>query len=352
MEYTHLNSQIERTVTLKGIDPKYRDIPNFVIGISKEIWEERCISKMRSYYSPDLVVRSPTGILRGNEALVSQTLANCHEFPDRQLFAEDVMWSGDKRRYLSSHRLMTTATHSNHGQFGKATGRRFQIHTIADCAASANMIDDEWLVRDYGGIVRQLGKNPRSFARNQIKREGGSEKAVRPFVPEDDVTGPYIGTGNNNEWGQVYVNSLMRIMNGDVNHILKDWDRAVQGNYSGNHYAIGCDAVVKFWVALRAAFPSAKFKIHHQIGMEEDMRPPRAAVRWSLEGKHDGWGAFGRPTGAWVHVMGMSHAEFGPWGLRREWALYDEVAIWKQILLHDGSCCQTSSTGFQNEQGS
>jgi hypothetical protein len=29
----------------------------------------------------------------------------------------------------------------------------------------------------------------------------------------------------------------------------------------------------------------------------------------------------------------MCHAEFGPWGLRREYALYDEIAIWKQILM-------------------
>ena len=33
--------------------------------------------------------------------------------------------------------------------------------------------------------------------------------------------------------------------------------------------------------------------------------------------------------------MGISHAEFGPRGLRREWTLYDEVAIWKQIVLHE-----------------
>jgi hypothetical protein len=34
--------------------------------------------------------------------------------------------------------------------------------------------------------------------------------------------------------------------------------------------------------------------------------------------------------------MGMTHAEWGPWGLRREVTLYDEVAIWKQILLQAG----------------
>jgi hypothetical protein len=37
-----------------------------------------------------------------------------------------------------------------------------------------------------------------------------------------------------------------------------------------------------------------------------------------------------------VHVMGISHAEFGPWGLRREYTLFDETAIWKQIALKTG----------------
>ncbi len=72
------------------------------------------------------------------------------------------------------------------------------------------------------------------------------------------------------------------------------------------------------------------------IGREDPMMPPRAAVRWSLFGRHDGWGGFGAPSGAAVYVMGITHAEFGPWGLRREWTLYDETAIWTQIALHEG----------------
>ena len=31
--------------------------------------------------------------------------------------------------------------------------------------------------------------------------------------------------------------------------------------------------------------------------------------------------------------MGLSHAEYGPWGLRREFVIFDETAVWKQILL-------------------
>ena len=89
-------------------------------------------------------------------------------------------------------------------------------------------------------------------------------------------------------------------------------------------------------MSLRSSFPSAKFEVHHQIGRTDDHSAPRAALRWSLDGVHSGWGAFGPPTGAPVHVMGLSHAEYGPWGLRREFVLFDETAIWKQILLHTG----------------
>ena len=65
--------------------------------------------------------------------------------------------------------------------------------------------------------------------------------------------------------------------------------------------------------------------------------PPRAALRWSLRGRHDGWGRFGAPDrrGRLPHGC-MAHAEFGPWGLRREYVLFDEVAVWKQILLQTG----------------
>ena len=84
---------------------------------------------------------------------------------------------------------------------------------------------------------------------------------------------------------------------------------------------------------LRASFPRADFAIHHVIGRDDPAMPPRAAVRWSLTGEHAGHGLFGPPSGAEVHVMGITHAEWGPWGLRREFTLWDEIAIWTQILL-------------------
>lgn len=327
---------------MKAFSNRWKDFPDYIIGVTREIWEERGIATLNHTYAPDIPVRSPMGISRGNQSVIASTMATVHEFPDRQLYGEDVIFSDDPEAgLLSSHRLITTATHSQDGAFGPATGKRFTARVIADCAARGDTIYDEWLVRDYGGIVRQLGMEPREYARILIEREGGPGCAARPFTPENDVPGQYRGTGNDNAWGQRYADTLTRIMAADFAHIHASYDRAVVGEFSGARQALGREAVTSFWVGLRAAFPSASFAIHHRIGMEGGMMSPRAALRWSLDGTHDGWGAFGRPTGARVHVMGMSHAEFGPFGpdgvgLRREFALYDEVAIWKQILLQTG----------------
>ncbi|MXQ08096.1 nuclear transport factor 2 family protein [Alphaproteobacteria bacterium GH1-50] len=319
---------------MKGFSDKWRDFPDYIIGITKEIWEDRGIATLNHYYSDDIPVRSPMGIQRGNQSVIASTMATCHEFPDRQLFGEDVIWSGDDEAgYLSSHRLITTATHSADGQFGPATGKTWTVRVIADCAAKADTIYDEWLVRDYGGIVRQLGLSPRDYAETLIAAEGGPEAAARPFTPDMDVDGGYHGTGNDNEWGQRYADTLSRIMDKDFTHIRETYDRAVIGEYAGAVSVLGTEGVTAQWLGLRSSFPNATFRIHHQIGMEGGMLPPRAAIRWSLNGLHEGWGSFGKPTGAHVHVMGMSHAEFGPWGLRREFALWDEIAIWKQIHL-------------------
>lgn len=334
-------------MSIPGFSQKWKDFPDFIIGITREIWEDRGIGTLKQYYAQDIPVRSPMGIQNGNKEVMASTLATLHEFPDRQLFGEDVIWCGNETDgYLSSHRIISTGTHLNDGVFGKATGKKFKVRIIADCAALEDTIYDEWLVRDYGGIVRQLGFTPKKIAAKLIKLEGGPDHCSKPFLPENNIEGKYKSTGNENIWGQRYAQTLKRIMAMDINTIGNDYDRAVTTQYAGGKDGISWESVQDFWLALRSAFPNAEFTIHHQIGMDADMLPPRAAIRWSLDGKHEGLGAFGKPTGARVHVMGISHAEFGPFvengtqgdaTIRRECALYDEIAIWKQILMHTGA---------------
>ena len=322
---------------MKGFDPKFTDFPDYIIKITKEIWEDRGIDTLHQYYAPDIIVRSPGSVVSGNQNVIAATMATLAEFPDRKLFGEDVIWSGTpKDGMLSSHRLHSTATHVNPGVYGAPTGKKLHYKIIADCHAINNQINDEWLIRDQGAIVRQMGIDPRDYARDLIAREGGAVACVRPMTPANDIAGPYTSKGNDNEWGQRYADLLTRIMGAGFSAIPGEYDRAANLEYPGGVTAVSHGGADKFWMGLRASFPSAKFEIQHVIGREDPMMPPRAAVRWSLWGKHDGWGAFGAPTGADVYVLGISHAEFGPWGLRREYTLFDETAIWKQIELAIG----------------
>lgn len=322
---------------MKGFDPKFKDFPDYIIGITKEIWEDRGIATLHHYYSPDIVVRSPASVVIGNRNVIGATMATLAEFPDRTLLGEDVIWSGTPEEgMLSSHRLLSTATHSADGVYGPATGKKLVYRILADCHAIDNQINDEWLIRDQGAIVRQMGWDPKQYAADLIAKEGGPSNCVRPLTPETDQPGPYKGTGNDNEWGLKYADILGRIMGADMAAIESEYDRAVQSEYPGGITGHSWTPVDRFWMGLRAAFPDATFRIDHRIGRDDPMMPPRAAIRWSLTGKHSGWGAFGAPTGADVYVLGISHAEFGPWGLRREYTLFDETSVWKQILLATG----------------
>ncbi len=322
---------------MRGFSDRWKDFPDYILGITKEIWEDRGIGTLNEYYTADIPMRFPEGISIGNQRTINATLATLAEFPNRELTGEDVIWCGNEDDgFLSSHRLLTMGTHTGSGYFGPATGKKFVIRAIADCAAINGQINDEWLIRDTAGIVKQLGKQTKKFARDLIEREGGAKNCVKPFTPSLDVKGPYKGKGNNNEWGSRMSDILSRIMTKDLSVIRAEYDRAVCTEHPASTTVHSWAATEKQWMGLRSSFPSAEFKIEHQIGREDPMLSPRAAVRWSLHGKHDGWGMFGQPTGAQVYVMGFTHAEFGPYGLRREYTLFDHVSIWKQIFMAQG----------------
>ncbi|WP_234495777.1 ester cyclase [Vibrio maritimus] len=324
-------------MTMAGFDEKWRDFPDYILGITQEIWEDRGLSTLHHYYSPDIIVRTPLSIVKGNKNVIGATMGTLAEFPDRQLLGEDVIWSGTPEQgMLSSHRIISTATHAKDGVFGKATHKKLKFRIIADCHAINNQINDEWMIRDIGAIAKQLGMSSEQYARQLIEAEGGVEHSAFPFTPAIDIEGPYRGVGNDNEYGQRYEDLLRRIMSAEFSVIPKEYDRACIGEYTGGQTALSHSEVDQFWMSLRSSFPNAEFKVHHRIGLDEKMMSPRAAIRWSLQGKHEGYGMFGKPSGKDVYIMGISHAEFGPWGLRREFTLLDESAVWKQILLQQG----------------
>ncbi len=327
---------------MKGFDAKFTDFPDYILGITEEIWEKRGIATLHDYYAPDIIVRSPSSIVTGNHNVIGATMATLAEFPDRQLLGEDVIWCGTPEEgMLSSHRILTTATHSNSGVYGPASGKKLRYRVLADCHAINNQINDEWLIRDQAAVVMQLGMNALDYTRKLIAAEGGPDQCVEPFSPGLDKQGPYTGRGNDSIWGRRLQDTLTRMMSADFTVIQDAYDRAASLEYPGGERGESYAGVSDFWMSLRASFPHAKFAVEHVMGREDSYMPPRAAVRWSLSGKHDGVGRFGLATGGDIYIMGITQVEFGAHGsaepvIRREWTLLDDTAIWKQILLHTG----------------
>ena len=132
---------------MKGFDPKFKDFPDYIIGITKEIWEDRQIATLHHYYTDDIIVRSPASIVVGNKGVIAATMATLAEFPDRTLFGEDVIWSGTPEEgVLSSHRIITTATHTGDGVWHGKWNKNCAI-VLSHCHAINNAINDEWLIR-------------------------------------------------------------------------------------------------------------------------------------------------------------------------------------------------------------
>ena len=185
---------------MKGFDKKYKDFPDYILKITEQIWEGKDVESIGKFYTKDIPVRSPFGVTYGNKPVIDATYATLKEFPNRQLLGEDVIWNGnDEIGYHSSHRILSKGTHLGDGFYGKPSGKDIYYRVIADCACKENQVYDEWIVRDQGAMVRQIGYSPKEFAKKIIESEGGISTASKLFdfetdkrfiVTRDDLDGP------------------------------------------------------------------------------------------------------------------------------------------------------------------
>ena len=318
---------------MKGFDSKYKDFPDFILKITKQIWEGKDVNSIAKFYTDKIPVRSPFGVTYGNKPVIEATHATLREFPDRQLLGEDVIWNGnDDTGYHSSHRILSKGTHLGDGFYGKPTGNKIYYRVIADCACKNNQVYDEWIVRDQGAMVRQLGYSPKEFAQMQINNENNLKIKKEVFNSQSDMESEYVPIKvDNNSVGHKYSNILQKIFK--QNYDFKDYSRAANIFWPGNRIGHGREDIIKFWETLSKSFTNAKFSIEHIGFIEEKNKNPRVSIRWFLDGKHsEKSNEFGEATNNNVFIFGINHAEFSKDNVIREWVVFDEVAVWKQIL--------------------
>ena len=322
---------------MKGFDPKFLDLPDFIDRCTREIWEDRGIGEaLDIYYGPGVIVRASNAIVVGNQGIKAATLATLHEFPDRQLVNEDVIWSGDEDSgFLSSHRLISVMHKQGAGAYGPASGALVRARIIADCVCKDNAITEEWLVRDHAAFAYCLGTTPEALAASLVAQDLAAAGAVTVFTPAHDFAGPYVSHIDDSADAQRYAAAYRRIWGAKTPAAIRDHYKvgaavAVAGGETLN----GWGDIDRFVISYLASFPDLEVTIDHLIVNRDPGQPVRLALRLSMSGTHTGWGRFGAPTGARVYILAMTHAYMVEGRIGHEWLLTDEVAIWKQILGH------------------
>jgi predicted ester cyclase len=316
---------------------KYKDVPDFIYGITREIWEDRGIGgKLETLYAPNVLVRAATGLTTDNTGITSQTLQTLRQFPGRQLVGEDVIWTGyPDGSFLSSHRLSSVMRHENDGSYGPATGRVVRTRIIADCWVVGGVVTEEWLVRDQAAFAICLGLQPRELAQRMADDDLRRSGVIQFYTPERDQHGRYQPEIQPGEEVGAYCAGYERLWGlKDPSVIRELYFHGAAVAVPGGQTRYGHDDIDRFALGYLAAFPDGQFTVESATINRDPGRPVRIALRWSLSGTHSGYGAFGEPTGAPVYVMGLSHAEIVDGQVRYEWIVTDEVSIWKQIIAH------------------
>jgi predicted ester cyclase len=315
---------------LAGFDARWQDAADSLAALRRDLGEGRRLDLLPGYLADEVTSQDGARTLHGPEAVGTAIAARLAALPGLSLTREETLWAASAQNaFVAAQRFQCVGRHDGAGLYGPPTGRILRYLTMSESFCASGRLRAEWVLRDEAAILAQIGCSLEDGARWRLSQMP-DEAPEAPHAPADP------GRGNDDAWGHTLADLVTRIMGGDLSLIARHYDEAAELHHPGAVTGCGPAEAEAFWLGLRASFPSASFRVAHLLGAEEPLSPPRAAIRWSLVGRHDGHGAFGAPTGAEVTVLGMTQAEFGPDGLRREWTLYDAPGVLAQILKARG----------------
>lgn len=327
----------------KNFDKAYTDLVDYIVKITHKIWEEKSIGLIYDTYHNNVAMHFGSVSAYGIQSVISGTLQTLYAFPDRRLIAQDVIWSEHGEGYLSSHRILSTATNLNQSCFGPATNKKINFRTMVDCAVENNRIYEEWLVRDNLWICEQLGYDPHEIAKGLAAECSGYDTArACHFGINENMRGqlsPELYTAKDHSIGEYVLEMLSKL----YNYRLFDQVRTYYSEQAVLHYI--CDAdltghsqIQGMLISLFSSFPNAVFKVDRvTCNVDPTTGEDHVAVRWRLSGLHEGLGIFGSPTNNPVEILGITHYTFNNKKITEEWVTFDGLDVLKQIYTRPNS---------------
>ncbi len=319
---------------MQGFDAEFTDIVDYILRITYRIWEGKQPELCYDYYSADCPVYTLAGYTEGADAVTENTRRTLQSFPDRQLFAENIIWGGDDQRgYHSSHLIRTTMTNTGASEFGPATGRAVEIFVIAHCVCRENRIVEEWLVRDNLSLVRQLGLDTQAHVKALASQplESGSrysdwldseKQRVSSGISMRDTTetlkadeqGILAALGK--LWNQRALETIDTLYASDA-----CLHASARPDFSGRA------AIHDFYQSLFANLEQPRVSFDYLCSDSMNDADPHVAVRWTLCGTHSGDSLWGPATGEQLLILGESHYRLQAGQVVEEWLVFDELAV-------------------------
>lgn len=318
--------------------PRYRantSLLELIYGITFEIWEERGVELIRSYYASDIEMFALGGVTLGVEAIVQGTYSTLEAFSDRVLLAENVVWSEDADGDYSSHRIISPMTNTGETPWGPATQRKVQVRTVADCLVHDGKIIREWLMRDNLPAVQQLGFDPVAAAGAQ---------AAQPSAPTRDwwaAEFARVEAGRDVAEGVAGSVEEIAFARETLEALWGSGDERVL-RCSFPHYAVahptplqllsGRKAIIDHYTQQRQSFSGASITVDHVASQPWGREGREVAVRWSVAATHSGGYLGLRPTGKPVYVLGTSHWRLIEGRIATEWTVFDGMGVLAQLV--------------------
>lgn len=334
-----------RQQDLSGFDDEFVDIVDYIIRITHRIWEEKAIGLIYRYYKHNAVIHTSSGPIYGRDQVIANTVQALAALPDRRLYGDDVIWSGNARDgFYTSHRLTHVGHNTSHSAYGPPTGRKVVYQAIADCVVKENRIIEEWIVRDEVSLIRQLGFDEREMAERVAAREaamgidnqlpGEVERVAGQTTPREMPARTTEGF----DIEDFVKRSFHEIWNWRLlNKVDANYTENYQAYIASDREIYGLGDFKAFVLSMLSAFPDAAIHVDHFCALGNDEVGYRTATRWTLMGTHRGRGLYGEPTGRRIRVMGMSHHLVQNGKFVQEWTLFDEFALLKQLCVPAGN---------------
>ncbi|MCS0542746.1 hypothetical protein NXY55_22485, partial [Aeromonas veronii] len=104
-DYIHLEESEQKKQSMRGFNPEYNNIVDYIVKITRQIWKEKDIGLIYDTYSTSVSVHKGLVNSHGVNEVISGTLQTLHTFPDRKGLGWSVIWSGnDVDGFFTSHR--------------------------------------------------------------------------------------------------------------------------------------------------------------------------------------------------------------------------------------------------------